>query len=541
MAIYHLSVKPVGRSAGRSATAAAAYRAADRIECEREGRVHDYTRRQGIAHTEIIVPDGASWASDRSALWNAAESAEKRVNSTVAREYELALPAELSARGRVELVRAFGEELRDRYGVAVDIAIHAPHREGDQRNWHAHVLTTTRKAEAEGLGAKTRILDDQKTGPVQVRELRAAWGELSNRFLEQEGRAERVDHRSLETIRDGHRDQARAHEVAGREGEAREAFAAALSADRPAQVHMGPAASAMERRAEREAQEEGRDYELATRIGAEVFQARRFTETTREYATAMLAYARARYENLSARFETAFEQVKERLREHGLWRAPEKEKGAEPAREGLERPERHEAGSFLERREAAQARGVSLGATERPSIDRADAETGLRKEGAAGSFLERREQGAPLEGRRETVPREAVPDAGAAASREDPLLELARSILAQDARRSAPRQESAAVPSPAPGAGNAGGADADPQTAAAAAVAAAKEAYETTRAVDAARSAYEAHSAQQAQLEAERLRGLEEARQRAEAQAQKLAQEEAEREREQSQGHSQSM
>jgi len=536
MAIYHLSVKPVARSAGRSATAAAAYRAAERIECEREGRVHDYSRKQGVEHTEIIVPDGASWASDRSKLWNAAEAAERRVNSTVAREYELALPAELSVRGRVELVRAFGEELRDRYGVAVDIAIHAPHRDGDQRNWHAHVLTTTRKVEAEGLGAKTRILDDQKTGPVQVRELRAAWGELSNRFLEQEGSLERVDHRSLQAIREGHREEAREHQAAGREGEAREAFAAALSADRPAQVHMGPAASAMERRAEREAQEEGRDYGPATRVGAEVFQARRFTETTREYATAMLAYARARYENLSARFETAFEQVKERFREHGLWRAPEKEKGAEPARE---RPERQELGSFLERQEAAQARGVPLGETERPPIDRADAETALRKEGAAGSFLERREPSAQSEGGRERTPapREAVPDAGAAPAREDPLLELARSILAQDDRRSVARQESAAVPSPVPGARDAGGADADPHTAAA--VAAARDAYETTRAVEAARSAYEAHSAQQAQLEAERLRGLEEARQRAEAQ--KLAQEEAEREREQSQGHSQSM
>ncbi|HMK91288.1 MAG TPA: MobQ family relaxase, partial [Methylocystis sp.] len=205
MAIYHLRVKPVARSAGRSATAASAYRAGVAISCEREGRLHDYTRKQGIAHTEIIVPPDAAWASDRSALWNAAERAEKRINSTVAREYELALPAELSARARVELVRAFGEALRDRYGVAVDIAIHAPHREGDQRNWHAHVLTTTRKAEAEGLGAKTRILDDQKTGPAQVKELRAVWAELSNRHLEQEGRDERVDHRSLEAMREAHR------------------------------------------------------------------------------------------------------------------------------------------------------------------------------------------------------------------------------------------------------------------------------------------------------------------------------------------------
>ncbi len=322
------------------------------------------------------------------------------------------------------------------------------------------------------------------------------------------------------------------HYVPLRKGtQAREAFAAAASADRPAQVHMGPAASAMERRAEREARDEGRDYEPATRIGAEVLWARRFAEVSREHGAALLAYARARYENLSARFESAFEQVKERLREHGLWRAAEKEKGEERAREELrEEPqgERLERGSFLERREAAQARGVSSEKGERLSIDRA--ETALRKEGVAGSFLERREREAlraELAKEGEPTARDVVPDTGAAPTREDPLLELARSILAQDDRRSVARQEGAAV--------------ADPQTAAA--VAAAREAYETARAIEAARSAYEAHSVHQAQLEAERLRAIEEERQRAEAQeqTQKLAREEAERERAQSEGHSQSM
>ena len=203
-----------------------------------------------------------------------------------------------------------------------------------------------------------------------------------------------------------------------------------------------------------------RDYEPATRVGAEVLWARRFAEVSRDYATATLAFARARYENLSARFETAFEQAKERLREHGLWRAPEKEKGEEPARE---RPERQELGSFLERREAAQARGVSLEASERPSIDRADAETALRKEGAAGSFLERRERGALSEGGREPAEREAVPDAVAAPARGDPLLELARSILAQDDRRSAADGDLARRLASTPGAGNAAGAGVDPR------------------------------------------------------------------------------
>lgn len=371
MAIYHLSVKPVARSAGRSATAASAYRAGVAIACEREGRLHDYTRKQGIAHTEIIVPPDAAWASDRSALWNAAELAEKRGNSTVAREYELALPAELSAGARIELVRAFGRELLDRYGVAADIAIHAPHREGDQRNWHAHVLTTTRRVEADGLGAKTRVLDDRKTGPTQVVELRTAWAELSNRFLEQEGRAERVDHRSLEAIREAHREQARAHQEAGRVKEAKDAFAVALGADRPAQVHLGPTATAIERKAAREAREEGRDYEPVTRVGAEAFQARALAQAARDYARAWVGYARAHYEHLSGRLEAAFSRIKERFLEQRFGRPPEGGRGVEPGQPG-------EARSFLARRESLA-----------PQAPAPDAQR--------GSFLERRDLAAPQE------------------------------------------------------------------------------------------------------------------------------------------------
>ena len=98
MAIYHLSVKPISRSAGRSATAAAAYRAGELgapIVDERTGDVHDYTRKRGVLSADIVLPDGApSWAQDRPRLWNAAELAEKRKDACVAREYEVALPAE---------------------------------------------------------------------------------------------------------------------------------------------------------------------------------------------------------------------------------------------------------------------------------------------------------------------------------------------------------------------------------------------------------------------------------------------------------------
>ena len=209
LAIYHLSVKTVSRSTGRSAVAAAAYRAGERLTNQADGAAHDYSRRRGVDldATTLLLPDGAGdvgrrlagrgWTAERERLWNAAEAAERRVNSTVAREYELALPAELDARGRGRLAVAFAAELVRRYGVAADVAIHAPSRDGDQRNWHAHVLTTTRAVAADGsLGAKTRVLDDRKTGPAEVEALRALWAIQVNHALARIEAEARVDHRS---------------------------------------------------------------------------------------------------------------------------------------------------------------------------------------------------------------------------------------------------------------------------------------------------------------------------------------------------------
>jgi hypothetical protein len=219
VAIYHLSVKTISRSAGRSATAAAAYRAGVKIADERTGDVHDYTRKGGVASAELVLPAGApEWATDRAALWNAAEQSETRKNSTVAREFEVALPAELSPAERRGLAVAFGQELAERHGCAVDVAIHAPGKEGDNRNHHAHILCTTRRLTPEGFGAKTRELDDQKTG--EVTRWRGRWAELANEALERAGSTERVDHRSLK----------------------------AQGIERDPLPHLGPAAAGFERR-----------------------------------------------------------------------------------------------------------------------------------------------------------------------------------------------------------------------------------------------------------------------------------------------------
>ena len=221
MAIYHLSVKAVSRSAGRSATAAAAYRAGCEIADKRTGEIHDYTRKGGVQSADIVLPDGApEWAADRSALWNAAEAAERRKDACVAREFEVALPDELSPAERRRLAVDFAKEMANREGCAVDVAIHAPGKEGDSRNHHAHILRTTRKVGLDGLTDK---LDTEKAGRNRAADLdavRTRWAELTNERLRENGIKALVDHRSL-------KDQ---------------------GIDREPTSHMGPAVSAMERR-----------------------------------------------------------------------------------------------------------------------------------------------------------------------------------------------------------------------------------------------------------------------------------------------------
>lgn len=221
MAIYHLSVKAISRSAGRTSTAAAAYRAGVEITDTRTGEVHDYTRKRGVVSADLVLPEGApEWAADRSALWNAAEKAERRKDACVAREYEVALPAELSAEARRQLALDFAKEMADREGCAVDVAIHEPGREGDDRNHHAHILRTTRKVGPEGLTDK---LDTEKAGRNRrddLESVRARWAELCNERLRDAGIEATVDHRSLK----------------------------AQGIEREPTKHLGPTASAIERR-----------------------------------------------------------------------------------------------------------------------------------------------------------------------------------------------------------------------------------------------------------------------------------------------------
>jgi Ti-type conjugative transfer relaxase TraA len=206
LAIYHFSMKPVSRASGRSAVASMAYRAGERLTNERDGITHDYTAKQGVEHAEIVLPEGvnADWARDRSDLWNAAEFAEKRKDARVAREFEVALPHELSAEQRLEATREIAQELANRYGAAVDFAIHAPHDASDVRNHHAHIMMTTRQVTEDGLGDKTYLERENKwllsndlpTTDMQLRDLRQTWENVANERLALAGHDIRIDHRS---------------------------------------------------------------------------------------------------------------------------------------------------------------------------------------------------------------------------------------------------------------------------------------------------------------------------------------------------------
>ncbi len=290
MALYHAATKPISRSTGRSSCAAAAYRAGAVLRDERQGLTHDYRKRRDVLFAEIVVADGET--VDRAALWNAAEAAEKRKDARTAREWELALPVELSHEDGRDLALEFARDLASRYGVAVDVSVHrAGH--GDERNIHAHLLCTTRKfgrseSGAPLLGEKADIeLSDserkkrnlKKEDPLkrsadEISELRALWSQRTNAALELAGLDVRVDHRSYAdrgidreaTFHLGHKAAAMERDGkhtrigdANREIEARNAERAAAEADikqaeeelarlQAAQQHDQDAATATEQR-----------------------------------------------------------------------------------------------------------------------------------------------------------------------------------------------------------------------------------------------------------------------------------------------------
>ena len=199
MAIYHFSAKMISRSTGRSAVAAAAYRTAERIEDHRQGLEHDYSNRSGVLHTEILAPDGTPEAlRDRATLWNAVEQVERRKDAQLAREVTVALPHELTDAQRASLVRSFVQSAFVDRGMIADVALHAPGREGDERNHHAHIMLTTRSIGADGFEGKDRSWNSKEL----LEDWRESWADHANAYLREIEIGREIDHRSLEAQRE---------------------------------------------------------------------------------------------------------------------------------------------------------------------------------------------------------------------------------------------------------------------------------------------------------------------------------------------------
>jgi len=203
VAIFYCQTSLISRAKGRSATAAAAYRAAEKIVDERTGITNDYERKKGVLDKLMFNNQGLS----RSDLWNLAELAEKRSDSRVAREWILALPHELMRDSHQRIIERFSQSLINRYQVAIDVCVHAPSRGGDHRNLHAHLLMTTRSISPDGtLGEQKTFLEwsDAKlrknglpTGEKQIEAIREKWALIVNEELRAAGLKEHISHLSL--------------------------------------------------------------------------------------------------------------------------------------------------------------------------------------------------------------------------------------------------------------------------------------------------------------------------------------------------------
>ena len=193
MAIYHFSAKVIGRSQGRSAVAAAAYRAAEELHDKLLDLNHKYTAKRGVVHREIMLPDGAPdrWL-DREALWNEVEAGEKRCDAQLARDIEISLPREL---GQAEAIRLAQDFVREQFvsrGMVADLNVHWGTGADGEAQPHAHVMLTMRRVEGDGFGPKARDWNDR----ALLGGWRERWAETANQRLCELGHDARIDHRS---------------------------------------------------------------------------------------------------------------------------------------------------------------------------------------------------------------------------------------------------------------------------------------------------------------------------------------------------------
>lgn len=255
MAIYRFEAKIVSRSGGRSAvgsaayrtgkcaTASAAYRAGQVLVDERTGQRFDYSKKRGVLAAEILLPPNApAWMRDRAQLWNAVEKAERRFDAQLARDFVISLPHELTHEERVELTKAFVYQQFVAKGYVADIAWHAPEKRGDDRNYHAHVLVTLRRALQDGF-AKTKDRPPPGKHPAsqwqeELLAMRVAWAEMGTKALQQAGH-----HLEADRFGAGHMTLDKQREAAIARGDLE--WAAAL--DREPEPKQGPLATKIEK------------------------------------------------------------------------------------------------------------------------------------------------------------------------------------------------------------------------------------------------------------------------------------------------------
>lgn len=335
MAIYHFSVQVISRADGRSAVAAAAYRAAEKIADQRTGTVADFTKKNGVASTHILLPaDAPADYADRSILWNAVERAETRKNSQVAREINIALPVELNPQRQRDLILGFVQSTFVDAGMVADVAIH----DVDSGNPHAHVMLTTRNVDGSGFTTKNRDWNDRDT----LKKWREQWAEHANNALEQAGHAERIDHRTL---------------------------AAQGITDREPTVHLGPARHAMQRRG------------VTLESVAPQLERQRLRRAAQDAAAAKIAEAaaQARVDFLAAQLDDI--QAQRRQNNDERIRAiraaiTAAERGIIDVREQITAAERHEhdVRRRISRVTADTARGEKLVRQQREKIEAAEQE-----------------------------------------------------------------------------------------------------------------------------------------------------------------------
>jgi len=195
MAIYHFHTQSISRSSGRSSTAAAAYRSGSCITDARTGQVHDYTRKQDVIDSTILLPEGAPEAfAERATLWNAVELSEKRKDSRTAREINISLPRELSDAQNWQLARDYVQKEFVDKGMIADLAFHRGHGGAGEEQPHMHVMLTTREVTEQGFGYKVREWNNK----ALLLDWRERWADTCNQRMAELGFDMRIDHRTLE-------------------------------------------------------------------------------------------------------------------------------------------------------------------------------------------------------------------------------------------------------------------------------------------------------------------------------------------------------